>query len=280
MLLHRFIRDDILPLFPLIFGRVGEIYFCIENDVVDAQLYPNLDQMNFYFIMLVFILLLVVSIFVYTEYKDRELLKTVTQLNRGTRSERKLVLKMLKSGIKPTAIFHDIYLNNGDGKYTQIDLVVATKVGIVVFEVKEYSGWIFGTENQRNWTQVLARGKRKYKFYNPILQNEKHIEDLKKSYHFDNIPFFSMIVFFGDCQLKNLVVLPRRTYLTNSYNVMRRINELIENHQPAKYDNKWEIVHLLKQAVKNGENSIIREKHVQNIQKLKTRNRFNNKNSH
>jgi hypothetical protein len=219
-------------------------------------------------------LLSVVSIFVYNEFKDRKILKTVTNLNRGTKSERKMVLKILKSGIKSTAIFHDLYLNNGNGKYSQIDLVVATKVGIVVFEVKEYSGWIFGTENQINWTQILAYGKRKYKFYNPILQNKKHVEDLKKFYHFDNIPVFSMIVFFGNCEFKNLIDLPSRTILTKSNKVIIRFNEILENNQPVKYENKWEIVSLLKQAVKNGENSIILEKHIENIQNLKTRNRF------
>ncbi len=173
--------------------------------------------MNLYFIILVFILLSIAVFFVYTEIKDRRLLKTVTSLNRGTRSERRMVLKILKSGIKSTAIFHDLYLNNGNGKYSQIDLVVATKVGIVVFEIKEYSGWIFGTENQRNWTQILAYGKRKYKFYNPIFQNKKHVEDLKKFNHFNKIPFFSMIVFFGDCQFKNFLDLPSQTFLTKSF---------------------------------------------------------------
>ncbi len=230
--------------------------------------------MNLYFIILFFILLSVISIFVYNEFKDRKILKTVTNLNRGTKSERKMVLKILKSGIKSTAIFHDLYLNNGNGKYSQIDLVVATKVGIVVFEVKEYSGWIFGTENQINWTQILAYGKRKYKFYNPILQNKKHVEDLKKFYHFDNIPVFSMIVFFGNCEFKNLIDLPSRTILTKSNKVIIRFNEILEYNQPVKYENKWEIVSLLKQAVKNGENSIILEKHIENIQNLKTRNRF------
>lgn len=228
--------------------------------------------MNLYFIILFFILLSVVSIFVYSEFKDRELLKTVTNLNRGTKSERKMVLKILKSGIKPTAIFHDLYLNNGNGKFSQIDLVVATKVGIVVFEIKEYSGWIFGSENQINWTQILAYGKQKYKFYNPILQNKKHVEDLKKFYHFDDIPFFSMIVFFGDCEFKNLIDLPSRTFLTKSDKVINIFNEILESNQIAKYDNKLEIANLLKQAVNNGESSIIIEKHTDNIQKLKARN--------
>jgi len=230
--------------------------------------------MNLYFIILVFILLSAVSIFVYTEFKDRELLKTVTNLNRGTKSERKMVLKILKFGIKPSAIFHDIYLNNENGKYSQIDLVVATKVGIIVFEVKEYRGWIFGSENQINWTQILAYGKQKYKFYNPILQNKKHVEDLKKFYHFDDIPFFSMIVFFGDCEFKNLIDLPSKTFLTKSNKVMKIFNEILESNQPAKYQNKWEIANLLKQAVNNGENTMILEKHIENIQNIKIRYRF------
>lgn len=227
--------------------------------------------MNLYFIILVIALLSIATISVYTEIKNIKLLKTVTNLNRGTRSERKMILKILKSGIKPTAIFHDLYLNNGNGQYSQIDVIVATKVGIVVFEIKEYGGWIFGNENQRNWTQILAYGKRKYQFYNPILQNKKHIDDLKKFYRFDDIPFFSVIVFFGDCEFKNYLDLPNRTFLTKSFKVMNRFNEILQNNQPVKYDNKWEIANLLKQAVKNGEDSLILEKHTLNIQKIKNR---------
>jgi hypothetical protein len=83
-----------------------------------------------------------------------------------------------------------------------------------------------------------------------------------------------MIFFFGNCEFKNLIDLPSRTILTKSNKVIIRFNEILENNQPVKYENKWEIVSLLKQAVKNGENSIILEKHIENIQNLKTRNRF------
>jgi hypothetical protein len=104
------------------------------------------------------------------------------------------------------------------------------------------------------------------------LQNKKHVEDLKKVYHFDDIPFFSMIVFFGDCEFKNLIDLPSRPFLTKSDKVINIFNEILESNQIAKYDNKLEIANLLKQAVNNGESSIIIEKHTDNIQKLKARN--------
>lgn len=225
--------------------------------------------MNLIFIVFIFLILSIGFILIYIEIKNKKLIKTVTSLNRGTRSERKMILKLLKSGIKPTAIFHDMYLKTGTGKYSQIDLVVATKIGIVVFEIKEYNGWIFGTENQVNWTQVLAFGKQKYRFYNPILQNKKHVVDLKKFYLFENIPIFSMIVFFGKCEFRSAIETPYNTYFTKSNNVIHIFKEVLQNNELVEYNDKWEIVHFFKQNVKNGESSTIRKIHLDNIQRLK-----------
>ena len=81
--------------------------------------------------------------------KERELIEQVTPITRGEWSERTVVLKLLKMGINPRAIFHDLYIQKPNGEYTQIDVAVATKTGIIVFEVKDYSGWIFGSEHQK-----------------------------------------------------------------------------------------------------------------------------------
>ena len=76
--------------------------------------------------------------------KNLELIKSVTSLDRGTGSERSLVLKLLKSGIPSETIFHDLMIKKGNDKFSQVDIVLATTQGIVVIEVKSYSGWIFG----------------------------------------------------------------------------------------------------------------------------------------
>ena len=94
--------------------------------------------------------------------RDKKLLRTVTNLVRGTDSERDLVLKLLKHGIPAQTIFHDLYVTKSNGEFSQIDVVVATKVGLLVFEVKDFSGWIYGSGNQSQWTKVLAYGKQKY----------------------------------------------------------------------------------------------------------------------
>ena len=71
--------------------------------------------------------------------KDRELIKSVTSLNRGTSSERELILRLLKNGIPKETIFHDLLIKKNFNKFSQIDMVIPTKEGIIVFEVKEYS---------------------------------------------------------------------------------------------------------------------------------------------
>ncbi len=229
-----------------------------------------------YILVFIFCLFGLAIFFLYKELQDQKLLRTVTKVNRGTKSERKMVLKLLKYGIKPTAIFHDLYLYIGNGNYCQIDLLVATKVGIIVFEIKEYNGWIFGNEKQQKWTQILAYGKQKYHFYNPIYQNKKHIEDLKTYPQFENIPFFSVIVFFGNCEFKNSYNLSAHTYITKSSSIIERFSEILQNNEIVNYKNKWDIVNLLDKAIKNGDESKIIKEHIEYINKLKLRYKFFN----
>ena len=53
---------------------------------------------------------------------------------------------------------------------TQIDHVIVSKYGVFVIETKNFQGWIFGAENQAQWTQSLPGG-RKFRFQNPLHQN-------------------------------------------------------------------------------------------------------------
>jgi hypothetical protein len=147
-------------------------------------------------------------------------------------------------------------------------LVVATKVGIVVFEIKKYNGWIFGLANQTYWTQVLAYGNAKYRFYNPIFQNKKHVQDLKNQLpQFENVPFYSMIVFFGDCSFRNLDYVPDSTFLVTSSIAIKVFKRILEQNEQTTYISKREIINLLQSAVLNGESQEIKDKHIQNIKR-------------
>ena len=215
-------------------------------------------------------IILCIALNVYKRYKkNQELIKTVTSLSRGTNSELRLILRLLKSGISSEVIFHDLIIKKRNGKFSQVDVVLATTEGIVVIEVKDYGGWIFGNGNQTNWTQIMAYGKNKYRFYNPIKQVNGQILSLKNSLkQFEKIPFFSIIVFYGDCELKEINSVPESTMIVRPHRILEALNSIKVSNNPAPYKNKQEVVDTLKQAVLNGANKDYQKQHIGNIENI------------
>lgn len=117
---------------------------------------------------------------------------------KGTVGERAVNNELEKLGPLFT-VYHDLYVPSVNGRTSQIDHVVTSPTGIFVIETKHYEGWIFGKENQRNWTQVIY--KRKEKFLNPIWQNYGHIQALK-DYLGEHHTFQSIIAFSSRSTLK------------------------------------------------------------------------------
>lgn len=100
----------------------------------------------------------------------------------------------------------NIYIPKENGETTEIDVLMICKKGLFVFESKNYSGWVFGSENQKNWYQILPAGRgrsHKENFYNPIMQNRSHIKHLK-AFLGEQVPMRSIIVFSDRCKLKNV----------------------------------------------------------------------------
>ncbi|KGJ95871.1 nuclease-related domain-containing protein [Colwellia psychrerythraea] len=90
-----------------------------------------------------------------------------------------------------------------DGKEqgtTQIDHIIVSKYGIFVLETKNMKGWIFGSANQKQWTQQIF--KHKSKFQNPLHQNYKHIKTLEVCLRIKSDAIFSVIIFIGDSTFK------------------------------------------------------------------------------
>lgn len=216
-----------------------------------------------------FIFIILCFYYIKTKYRKNniKLLYSVTNLDRGNIAEHNLITKLLKAGISPKAIFHDLYIQKSNGKFCQIDLLAATKVGIIVFEVKDYSGWIYGNGKQNKWTQVLSYGREKYRFYNPIIQNNNHIFELRK-YLKENVNFYSVIVFDGDSFLIDISFIPDGTYIIKPKRIIDVINEITEENKPANYKDKRKIINLLKKAVLNGNDENIVNSHIKNIKDM------------
>ena len=118
--------------------------------------------------------------------------------NQGEAAVRKILTHYCQ---KSTAhLLNNVTLEYKDGT-TQIDHILVTQNGIIVIETKHYSGWLFANEKQKQWTQVLF--KIKHRFYNPLLQNNKHILAVQQLLDF--IPkeqIQGLVVFTGDAQFK------------------------------------------------------------------------------
>lgn len=91
-------------------------------------------------------------------------------------------------------MINDLRLRLPNGMSAQIDHVVIRPNGIFVIETKNYSGTIYGGQNDRQWTQVLAGGKEKHKMYNPIKQNATHLYHVNRILH-GKYALLSAIVF-------------------------------------------------------------------------------------
>ena len=96
-------------------------------------------------------------------------------------------------------LINDVTLPTGDGT-TQIDHIIVSPYGVFVIETKNMKGWIFGSENQKVWTQRIYRHS--YKFQNPLHQNYKHVKTLEGLLDVPSSAIHSLVVFIGGSTFK------------------------------------------------------------------------------
>ena len=122
-------------------------------------------------------------------------------------------------------VINDIIIPGENTKTSQIDHILLTGSGIWVIETKNYSGRIYGSEYDYEWTQVLNYGRTKNRFYNPIKQNETHVNNLKNLL-VDKQYIYSCVVLTQD----NM-----QTFCRGVYSVRSLKQYLVRVHNDAKY---------------------------------------------
>lgn len=133
---------------------------------------------------MLFLLIVIAVVIVYNcknnEYKKSEyyqqtntpMLSTIT--NNGKYGEY-LTYRNLMSIDGHKKFLFNCYVPKENGETTEIDVIMIHETGIYVFESMNYSGWIFGTETNKQWTQTLPAGKgksHKSHFLNPNIKTE------------------------------------------------------------------------------------------------------------
>ncbi len=160
-------------------------------------------------------------------------------------------------------VLRNVYVPKEDGTTSEIDLLFITQKGVFVIESKNYSGWIFGSENQGYWTATLPGQKNK--FYNPIKQNKTHIKWLK-NYLEDDIPMFSIIVFSDRCELKKVTVESSHVRVIHRERLYYNIKEIWREYPDAMSE---QLIKDIFEKLKNLTNvdDSVKQDHIADIKK-------------
>lgn len=177
---------------------------------------------------------------------------------KGKRGE-KAVARRLRKGLPDEyRILNDVYLPLPDRTTTQIDHIVVSQYGVFVVETKTYSGWIFGDEKSREWTQAIYH--KKSRFQNPIRQNYKHICALADNLGIDKSYIIGVVAFTGDCTFK--------TDMPDGVVYSRRLAAYIRSYKTPKI--KVEQLDELVAAIAKWQGTLSEKQidsHVANLQK-------------
>ena len=180
-----------------------------------------------------------------------------------------LIFKSLRYLEKQGAKFlFNVYFPKGNGGTTESDVIMITERGFIVFESKNYSGWIFGDEKYPMWTQTLPQGKgrpaRKEKFFNPIMQNDLHIRYLR-SVVGEEYPIRSIIAFSERCELKKVTVTASGVQVVKRDRICRAVKTALDAmpQNAISAEQAQKLYHLLLPYSQVCE--AVKRQHVQNI---------------
>ena len=196
-----------------------------------------------------------------TSEKDTDENDNSTPNSIGEAGERSVasVLSMLPSS--DYVVLNNLTLLYNNSTH-QIDHVVVSNYGIFIIETKNYSGLIKGSDKYKYWLQFI--GRKKYKFLNPVIQNEGHLKAL--NYYFNEYKdFFVPIVCFTN---KSKLKIDSRHVVIQQSMLLRYI-----------YNYKTEVlipdINEVAQNLKNYSLSLIgvKQDHINNVNSIMNKNR-------
>lgn len=93
-------------------------------------------------------------------------------------------------------VIRNVYIPK-DVRYTEIDIIGVSNIGIFVIENKNYNGVVYGTKSSKYWLADYGFYGQSY-FLNPIIQNSMHknsVIKLLRRNGYSNIPVFQPVIF-------------------------------------------------------------------------------------
>ncbi len=187
--------------------------------------------------------------------------------NKGNYGEFLLYRKIIRIFGKEM-VLTNIYLDNINTEKTEIDLLAISNKGIYIFEMKNYSGYIYGSSKDKNWTQVLNKWT-KNKFYNPLKQNYAHTQAVIKFLGIDSKLVIPIIVFSNRSKLAKININDNQKVF-QFRKAIRFIKKHEKNNKNIITDSKKKeyLIKLLKNSNMTNE---IKLKHINDVKELQTK---------
>ena len=117
-----------------------------------------------------------------------------TVFDKGSYGEYLLYRKIIKVIDKENVVLN-MYLPSESQRVedTELDIVAISNKNIYCFEMKNYTGKIYGFRDQYRWSEYIRR--KEYTFYNPLRQNEGHVKALEKHLFVEKDNIVPVVVF-------------------------------------------------------------------------------------
>lgn len=194
-----------------------------------------------------------------------------TYFNIGNYGEFKLYRKVARK-FGRDKVYTNVYLDNKNTDHTEIDVIALSSNGIYVFEMKNYSGYIYGSENDEYWTQVLNKFT-KNKFYNPLRQNYVHCKAVERYLELKENAIIPVIVFSNHSKLSKINISKDKNVLQIK-DVMRFIKNTSRNKDIVFLENEIKdfSVKLIDRSRMPQE---IKSKHIEQVTAIQNKSNLN-----
>ena len=158
--------------------------------------------------------------------------------------------------------YHNLILPSKNGT-TQIDHLIISVYGLFIVETKNKKGWIFGSEDQDNWTQSIF-GK-SYTFQNPLKQTIRQKLVLSAFLNLSQSKIHTVVYFVGGSTFKtimpeNVINYDLGRYIKRHHNLILsviEVNQIIKDIEKHLSESSLSTKdHIKSLKIRHGSNTI------------------------
>ena len=201
----------------------------------------------------------------YGKQSKKSFLKIIN--DQGARGEYR-TSQILETATFENKLLFNCYIPNRSGDKTELDIIMISTKGIYVVENKNYSGWIFGDEQSKNWCETL-KGK-KFFFYSPVKQNKSHIKNLEKILNIGEDKYISLITFNKNAILKKVKTESPKLYVKKYEELKKFIKEQEKYSDILQHEEIEEIYKRLLPGTQLNDEE--KQEHIERIKKQYKKN--------